>query len=83
MDEKICVINRKEVSIENAEKIAQATKTYVLVDTNSSSVAISGSNLEVVKLDPTNKIVIVSGEISGIKFVKKSTKSPLFKRIFK
>lgn len=83
MQELICIENEKAVSVKGAKKIISSTPTQTIIQTQSSSVIFSGSQMEVKKLDIENGEVVLSGDIYNVKFSRKTEKQPLFKRIFK
>ena len=83
MQELICIENEKAVSVKGAKKIISSTPTQTIIQTQSSLVIFSGSQMEVKKLDIENGEVALSGDIYNVKFSRKTEKQPLFKRIFK
>lgn len=81
--ENLCIEERKKLSITGATKVISSTSTQAVVEVGEMSVVISGTNIEVVKLDLDNKQVNFSGTFSGIKYVTKTEKTPILKRLFK
>ena len=83
MSNLLTVENENVLTIKGATKVASSTQTQGVVETGDSTIVITGSALEVKKLDLDNKEVVFSGKISGIKFNSKAEKQPFLKRIFK
>lgn len=81
--ESITIEDRKKLSILGATKMVSSTQTQAVVEVGGSNVVISGTNIEVTKLDLENKQVHFSGSFSGVRYVQKTEKVGLMKRIFK
>lgn len=81
--ESITIEDRKKLSILGATKVISSTNTQAVVEVSGSSLVISGNNIEVIKLDLDNKQVVFSGNIGAVKYVTKTEKQPIFKRLFK
>lgn len=81
--ENICIEDRKKITITGATKIISSTSNQAIVEVSNSNLIISGTNIEVIKLDLENKEVIFSGDITSLKYSKKPEKIGLIKRIFK
>ena len=81
--ENICIEDRKKMTITGATKVISATDTQAVVEIGGSDVVITGTNIEVTKLDLENKTVCFSGNINGIKYAQKAEKGNLLKRLFK
>ena len=81
--ESLQLEDRKKLSITGATKVISSTSTQAVVEVGDSTVVISGSNIEVVKLDLDNKQVNFSGNITAIKYASKTEKTPILKRLFK
>ncbi len=81
--ESICIEDRKKIDISGATRVVSATDTQAVVEVGGSNVVISGSEIEVTKLDLENKQVCFSGNITGIKYAQKTEKGSLMKRLFK
>jgi hypothetical protein len=70
--------------IKGATRVVSSTITSATVETGESCVIISGTEIEVKKLNLEDGEVCLSGKISNIKFGKAEAKRPSFmKRIFK
>lgn len=81
--ESITIEDRKKLSLSGATKVISSTNTQAVVEIGNCNVVISGTNIEVTKLDLDNKLVNFTGEINAIKYANKTEKTNLIKRIFK
>lgn len=81
--ETILIEDRKKIAIKGATKVVSSTDTQAVVEVGGGNVLISGTNIEVTKLDLENKEVSFSGTINGIKYTQKAEKTNLLKRLFK
>ncbi len=81
--ENICIEDRKKITINGATKVLSSTSTQAVVEVGDCNIVISGTNIEVTKLDLDNKEVIFSGNINSIKYTTKQEKTNLIKRLFK
>ncbi len=83
MNECLLLENYQNLEIKGAKKIVSATANQTVVETETKTIVISGSNLEVVKLDLDNLVVCLSGNVANIKLSSGEKKIGLLKRIFK
>ena len=83
MSESILIENSSSIQIKGAEKVASSTATQAVVESKDSTIIITGTGLEVRKLDLENGEVCFVGKVTNIKFNPKGEKMPLLKRIFK
>lgn len=84
MQESVLIENREKVKILGATKVVLSTQNQGVIETKDSLIVISGSELEVKKLDLENGEVSFHGKINSIKFSNgQGAKVPLLKRIFK
>lgn len=83
MQEQILIENENKIAIKGATKIVSSTPNQSVLQTNKSTIIISGSNIEVKKLDIENGEIVLDGTFNNIKFTQKSEKQPFLKRIFK
>lgn len=83
MNNLITIENQNNININGATKVCSSTQNQAVVEAGENTIIISGSELEVKKLDLDNKEVSFSGKISNIKFTGKTEKQPFLKRIFK
>lgn len=79
----ITLDNNNYLTILGATKIVSSTPTQAVVEQGETTIVITGSELEVKKLDLENKEISLMGKISNLKFTSKAEKIPLVKRIFK
>ena len=84
MQESVLIENREKVKILGATKVVLSTQNQGVIETKDSLIVISGSDIEVKKLDLENGEVSFHGKINSIKFSNgQGAKAPLLKRIFK
>lgn len=84
MQESLLIENRESVKVLGATRVISSTQNQGVVETKDSVIVISGSDIEVKKLDLENGEVSFYGKINGIKFSNgQGAKVPLLKRIFK
>lgn len=81
--ESIYLEDRKKLTIKGAVRVISSTNTQAVVEVSGSNVVISGANIEVTKLDLDNKEVVFSGSVNSIKYMQKTEKTNLLKRLFK
>ncbi len=84
MNELITIENSSSISIHGATKVVSSTQTQAVVETKDNTIIITGTGLEVRKLDLDNSEVSFLGKITNIKFTALGgNKVPLLKRLFK
>ena len=83
MEDKVIIDSRKLITIFGATKVISSTLTQAVVEINDATMIISGSNMEVVKLNLDDKEVEFSGEIKEVKYSHKQEKTSFMKRISK
>ena len=84
MSESIFIEDNNLTTIKGAKKVVSATQNQGVVETNAVCIVLTGSNLEVKRLDLEGCEVCFSGKITNVKFSPLgAAKQPLFKRIFK
>ena len=84
MSESVFIEDNNLTTIKGAKKVVSATQSQGVVETAASTIVLSGSNLEVKRLDLENCEVCFAGKITNIKFSPLGAgKQPLLKRIFK
>ena len=81
--ETIALEDRKKLTVKGATKIFSSTSTQAVVEVDNCNIVIGGTNIEVTRLDLDNKEVVFAGEITQIKYCKKTEKVGLLKRLFK
>lgn len=84
MNQSVLIENNEQVLIKGACRVISSTSTQAVVDTDTNSIILSGSEIEVKKLDLESHEVSFTGKFSGVKFATlNAQKMPLLKRIFK
>lgn len=81
--ESLCIEDRKKLILTGATKFVSSTSTQAVVEVGDTNIVISGTNIEVTKLDLDNKTVTFSGNINSVKYTAKTEKTSLLKRMFK
>lgn len=81
--ETLCIEDRKKLILTGATKVISSTNTQAVVEIGDTNIVISGTNIEVTKLDLDNKTVTFSGNINSVKYTAKTEKTSLLKRMFK
>ncbi len=81
--ESLCIEDRKKLILTGATKVISSTSTQAVVEVGDTNIVISGTNIEVTKLDLDNKTVTFSGNINSVKYTAKTEKTSLLKRMFK
>lgn len=72
------------LTIKSAKKMLSSTSTQAVIETTSTSIVVTGTNLEVKKLDLENGEVCLAGKVTNIKLSTAGAAKPsLLKRIFK
>lgn len=84
MENTISLENYEKLEIKGAVKIVSATASQAIVETENKTIFVTGSNIEVTKLDLENSLVCLNGSFTNLKFsISNGQKQSLFKRIFK
>lgn len=81
--ESICIEDRKSLTINGATKVISSTSTQAVIEVEDTNIVVTGTDIEVTKLDLDNKTVTFSGNINCVKYATKTEKANLFKRLFK
>lgn len=79
----INLVNRKSISISGVNKVVSLKPELIQLSTNMGGLAISGSNLELVKLDNNLLKADIVGSIDCLKYVSEKDKQPFFRKLFK
>lgn len=80
-DSVVNLHNRKTISITGVEKVVSVNENQIQLVVLLNTLTITGSSLEVHKLDVDNGILIVNGTINSFKYNDK--KENFIKRVFK
>ena len=84
MDTSLLIEDDCLTTIKGAKRVVSATQSQGIVETASATIVLSGSNLEVKRLDLDNCEVCFSGKITNVKFNALGLgKQPILKRMFK
>lgn len=83
MENKVCLINRKFLSLTGIQKVIGINESSLLVEVEGCSLAVSGQNMEVKKLDVESGNLEIEGKIISFKYLDKKEKMGILKRIFK
>lgn len=83
MSSSVFIDDQKNIIIKGAKRVVSSTNNQAVVEILNSCICITGSEIEVKKLDLNNGEVSFNGVVSNIKFSDKVEKISLFKRIFK
>ena len=81
--QSIFIEDRKNLVLTGATKIVSSTDTQAVVELSENTLIITGSSLEITKLNLDNQEVSFTGTINSVKFSQKAEKKSLFKRLFK
>ncbi len=79
----ITLNNRNLLSITGTEKIVSLKPDLIQLATVYGGLMISGTSLELIKLDDNSKRAEISGNIDSLRFVEGKSKEPFFRKIFK
>lgn len=83
MDNKLILINRKNLSLTGIEKVVGISDSELLVEVDGVALSIQGSDMEVKKLDVESGVLEIEGLINSMKYFDKKQKVNFIKRIFK
>lgn len=83
MKESIFIEEQKYITITGVTKVVSSSPNGAIVQTNDNNINITGSDMEVKKLDLDEGEVSFSGLFTNIKFCTQKEKVSLWKRIFK
>jgi len=78
--ETLNLTNRQTLSLEGIVEILSSSETQLNIKLKDTSLAITGQNMHITKLDVNTGILEVNGLIDSIKYGKSGN---IFKRIFK
>ena len=79
----ITLENQTNLLVKGAKKVVSSTQSQSVIALETSTLVVSGANLEVKKLDLENGVVEVYGKIANLKFSSTKENTPFFKRLFK
>lgn len=82
-ESKLTLINEKNLTVTNVSKIIEAKPNLVLINLKNKELAITGSNLEIKKLDTVSGFLEVEGEVTQLKYSSIKNPTTFLKKIFK
>lgn len=82
-EQLIVLSNKKNLSVSGTNKIISLKPDLIQLDTNYGGLVITGTNLELVKLDNSTTRAEISGTINELKFLTEKIKENIFRKIFK
>ena len=82
-EQTLNLLNRKSLSVTGVNKVISLKPDLIQLDTVQGGLMISGSNLELIKLDNTTNKADISGQIDTLKYIGEKEKQPFFRKIFK
>ncbi len=82
-EQSLNLINRKNLSVTGVNKVISLKPDLIQLDTVQGGLMISGSNLELIKLDNTTNKADITGQIDTLKYIGEKDKQPFFRKIFK
>lgn len=83
MENRLILINQTNLTITGIKKAVGISETALALELENTSLQVSGSGMDVKKLDIESGILEVNGKIHSIKYIGVKEKLNLFKRIFK
>lgn len=82
IEQKIILVDRTKLSLSGIDKVLSAKEDLIQVLTSEDGIIITGSGLQVTKLDQDSGLVDIEGKVNAIRF-STSQKESFWKRIFK
>ena len=83
INQNIEIDNRKLINVSCVDEVLSSTEKELYARLDRDILQITGDGLKIIKLEPEEKILVVSGKINGLMFTSKLNKKSLFKRLFK
>ena len=83
VNQKIEIDNRKIINVSCVDEVLSSTEKELYARVDRDILQITGEGLKIIKLEPEEKILVVTGKINGLVFTSKLNKKSLFKRLFK
>lgn len=83
VNQKIEIDNRKIINVSCVDEVLSSTEKELYARLDRDILQITGEGLKIIKLEPEEKILVVSGKINGLVFTSKLNKRSFFKRLFK
>ena len=82
LEQTINLINKKELMVSGTNKIISLKPDLIQLDTVLGGLIITGTNLELIKLDNVTTRADIKGEVNSLKFTD-IKKQPFLRKIFK
>ncbi len=83
MIDLITIENQNVFTVKGATKVRTSTPSSAVIEAGENCLIVTGSDMEVKKLDLDNKEVVLAGKFSVVKFQHGNEKQSFLKRIFK
>lgn len=80
---RLVLENRKELTLSGITKVISINENNAYVLVNGTKLNITGSEINIQKLDVNDGILILNGLFNEIKYSGKNVKTPFFRRFFK
>ena len=82
-EQLIVLSNKQNLSVTGTNKVISLKPDLIQLDTVFGGVIITGTGLELIKLDNQSTRAEIKGDVNSIKFIEKSIKEPFFRKLFK
>ena len=79
----LTIYNREKLELTSAVEVISSTDREVIARLEDSFIYIAGTNLTISKLVPEEELLVVSGNILGLKYEGKALKKSFWSRVFK
>ena len=73
-NQRISVIDRKSVEIDNVSSVRAFDEDGVLLDTPLGKISVEGSELKIENFEKVNAKILISGNIVGVFYLEKAQK---------
>ena len=82
-EQLIVLSNKQNLSVTGTNKVVSLKPDLIQLDTVFGGLIITGTGLELVKLDNSSTRAEIKGNVNSLKFIEKTIKEPFFRKIFK
>lgn len=79
----LTIYNREKIEITSAIEVVSSTEKEVIARLEDCYLYIAGTNLTIAKLVPEEELLVVNGNVLGLKYEGKYLKKSILGRIFK
>lgn len=83
VDSQVTLNNRKVLNVTGVEKVFETNETKLQLKVAGSNLLITGSSLNITRLDVEAGVVQVEGVINELKYTNVGEKGNIFKKLFK